>query len=175
MNAFKTVLVALLLLFPALFVAQKANKAKADRITSGLYEITFNKADFDAYDNKNRGFVLFFKSRNTGEFQDCIRLAVDDTSKYKTMDLDYYASLMEELIKKDGKIIQKGKVATNDRAQFYFFIYEKILGKIKIRVYNRFYLKDGSAYNLSLRAASEKYARRFSAAEPVLDSFKLTN
>jgi len=147
----------------------------ANKIVTSLYEIEYDSSFFDVYNQKNDGFVLFFKSENDDDFLDCIKLSIENTEKYKTMDLDYYASLMVHLLQESGKIVENKKVAGEDGFSYYSVVCEKPSASGTFKIYQRIYFHKGYGLNLSLRTVSGKFDRLFTSSDKIFQSFKLLN
>ncbi|MGK4566696.1 hypothetical protein [Flavobacterium sp. 3HN19-14] len=168
------------LIFIALFASQllfsqkEKQNAAADTMVKAQYEMHYNKSMFDVYPLENDGIVLFFKSTNeSDDFLDCIRLTTENLQEYETMDILYYASLIEENIKRESEVIESRFVKCNAKPSYYLLVYEKKAGNNVITVHHRIYFNNGFGFSLSLRTVKSKFTQRYSDSETILESFRL--
>jgi hypothetical protein len=160
-----------------LFLSILNTFSQTEILSTPLYEIEFNKKQFDYYpNNKNHNFILFYKFNNKeDDYFDCIRLEIDNLNKFKKMDLDYYANLKEYELKNNSQIIEKTKTLNANNSICYKMIYTKFLGKNLIKIYQKVYFKNGYGYTLSLKTVEKKYDNLVLESKKIFDSFKLLN
>ncbi|GAA4067593.1 hypothetical protein GCM10022389_10860 [Flavobacterium cheonanense] len=173
MKLHKSIFLLLFLFISRFCFAQKAIEIDENKTTTPLYEVSFNKSSFDFYNQSNYGFILFYKLENDDDFLDCLRLSVENLEKYKTMDLMYYASLVEYVIREDFKIIESRKVENQGKTSYFLLVYEKPLGKKNLKIHHRIYFNNGFGFNFSLRTVTNKFDKLYSDSEEILNSFQL--
>jgi hypothetical protein len=156
--------------------SQNVINLEENKISTPLYEISYNKSYYDFYEQINYGFALFYKfDNNDDDFLDSIRLSIENLQKFNTMDLDYYASLVEYGIKGDSKIIESKKVENNEKQPYFLIVYEKKLGENNVKVYHRIYFNNGYGFNFSLSTVTNKFDKLYSESEEIFNSFNLLN
>ena len=176
MKFIKFISIVIFLFISEIVFSQTEKNTEIDKTTTQFYEISYNKTLFDFYDQPNFGFVLFYKfENNDDDYLDCLKLSIDDLRKYKTMDLDYLASLQEYVLKSDFKIIESKKIQKQDNQDYFLFVYEKSISNYQIKIHHRIYFKNGYGYNFSLRTVTSKFDKLYLNSEPIFNSFKLLN
>lgn len=170
----KSIFLMLFLFFSGCYFAQTSTISDENKTVTPLYEIRYDKSSFDFYNQSNCGFILFFKFENKeDDYLDSIRLSVENLQKYKSMDLDYYVSLLKSLLKEDCKIIESKKVENQGKAPYYLIVYEKTISKNQVKIYERIYFNNGFGFNFSLRTVTNKFDKLYSDSEEIFNSFKL--
>lgn len=169
MNLYKIIAI-----FAVVFFGQNAFGQKdANKIITSQYEISFDKSLFDYHDLKEKGFVIFYKNIGDTGFTDCIRLTVEKAHKYKSMDLDYYASIISSLRADDYTITENKKINSPGQTPYYLLIYEKTLAGIKIKAQERIYFRNHLGFKLRFVTVARLHDQLRPDAEKILDSFKL--
>ena len=169
MNLYKIIAILAVVFFGQSAFGQK----DANKIITSQYEIGFDKSLFDYYDLKEKGFVIFYKNLGDTGFTDCIRLTVEKADKYKSMDLDYYASIISGLRANDYTIIENKKISSPGKTPYYLLVYEKTLAEIKIKAQERIYFTDHFGFKLRFVTVDRLYDQLRPDAEKILDGFKL--
>ena len=164
----------LFLFFSGCCFAQIATNNDENKTVTPLYEIRNDKSFFDFYKQSNYGFILFLKFENKeDDYLDSIILSVENLQKYKSMDLDYYVSLLKSLSKDDCNIIESKKIENQGEAPYYLIVYEKTISKKQVKIYERIYFNNGFGFNFSLRTVTNKFDKLYSDSEEIFNSFKL--
>jgi len=161
-------------LFFAVCFSQK-KEFDLDQVSSKDYSIRFDSNYFSRMDGSDQSVILFIKNPNE-DYLELLKISVEDVSKHKNMDLQYFSELREYALKDQYKILSKTKGELNG-SQYIDFIYEKTTvrgnNKYDFKNLERLYFHQFKIYKIFFNSSKSDYEKHFPRIEQILKSFQM--
>lgn len=146
-----------------------------EKVITKDFTLEFDSNYFSRIDAYDKLVMLFIKNPQNG-YVESLRISVEDVSKYKKMDLEYFSEIKENLLKDEYKILSKTKGELNGNKYIDFSSGKTTVienNKSEFKNLERLYFHKSKIYKIFFGSSEKSYEKHLPKIQQVLESFKM--
>jgi hypothetical protein len=148
---------------------QNLKSQNFEKLSTDNFSLRYDEKILKEEEGISNSIFLFFK-KTSNKFSEHIKIITEDVSKYKKMDLEYYAQLREYVLK--NKYFNIKKEIEYNPYHCIIFNYEK-QGDEHLMTYEKIYFINNKIIRISYHSISENYLQNLPIAISVFKTLKL--